>query len=134
LDKTVIRQLPWILWTICIAILSLIPGDQLPTYHFDLISIDTLAHLIMYSALAFFHLIGIYSYLSDKKNKMNLSFFRMYSWVILIGIGFGLIIELIQGIYIYRRYFDFFDIVANFFGTIFGVFLFALIGIKLIKN
>lgn len=128
------RQIPWILWTLIIAVLSFFPGDQLPIYQFELISIDTLAHLIMYFILAFLQLYGFKSLTTVRKNKMNLSDMNLYGWVILIGVGFGLTIELIQGNYIYRRYFDVCDLVANFFGTIFGVFIFRLTGIKFIKN
>lgn len=127
-----IRQLPWLFWAFAICILSLIPGDQLPNFQFDLISIDTFAHLVMYSVLAFLQLFGFRP--REKENKMNQSKFRLYGWVILIGISFGLVIELIQGNYIYRRYFDIYDLWANFFGTIFGAVLFSLIGIKFIKN
>ncbi len=127
-----IRQLPWLFWAFAICILSLIPGDQLPNFQFDLISIDTFAHLVMYSVLAFLQLFGLRP--REKENKMNQSKFRLYGWVILIGISFGLVIELIQGNYIYRRYFDIYDLWANFFGTIFGAVLFSLIGIKFIKN
>ncbi len=129
-----IRQLPWILWTLIIAVLSFTPGDQFPAYQFELVSIDTLAHLFMYFILAFLQLDGFKSFSIARKNKMNLSDMNLYGWVILIGIGFGLMVELIQGNYIFRRYFDIYDLVANLFGTIFGVIMFRLTGIKFIKN
>jgi len=133
LDKILIRQIPWLFWALAICILSLVPGDQLPNYQFDIISIDTLAHLIMYSVFAFLQLYAFSPRENEQKNKMNGSSLRLYGYVILIGISFGLVIELIQGNYIYRRYFDIYDLWANFFGTIFGGFIFRLIGIKFIK-
>ena len=66
------------------------------------------------------------------KNKMNLLSFGLYLLLILVGIAFGYFVELIQGEIIYQRYFDTSDIIANSFGTIFGVILIGLMGRKLL--
>jgi len=116
------------------AIASFIPGNELPAYHFDWISIDKLTHFVMYGTLAFMQLWGFRANPKKEKNKMNLSDIRLYGWMILVGFGIGLAIELIQGNYIYQRYFDPQDLVANIFGTIFGVVGYWLTGIKFIKN
>lgn len=80
----------------------------------------------MYFVLAFAMFISAY------KNKLNLSTIKMYLLVGLVGIAYGTIIELIQGFYIYQRFFDALDITANIFGTIFGVLTARLICIKLV--
>lgn len=87
----------------------------------------------MYFGLSFLQLIGF----SDRqknnpKKKLNLSHFKLYGWIILVGILVGYTIELIQGNFIVQRYFDITDLVANFFGTIFGVISYGWIGRKLI--
>jgi glycopeptide antibiotics resistance protein len=52
--------------------------------------------------------------------------------VILAGIAVGIFIELIQGNYIYRRYYETEDIIANSIGTIFGGLGYTVIGRKLV--
>ncbi len=56
----------------------------------------------------------------------------MYLIILLVGIAYGTSIELIQGFYIYRRFFDTADILANTIGTIFGVLASRLTSIKLV--
>lgn len=63
---------------------------------------------------------------------MNRSNTWLYLTLILVGIGIGYSIELIQGNFIYRRYFDYEDILVNAFGTIFGAIAYSLIGRKLV--
>ena len=74
----------------------------------------------MYSVLAFLNLFGF----NDKKEKMNLSNYKLYGWVILAGVILGMLIEIVQGAFIYQRHYDVADMVANGIGTIFGVFTF----------
>lgn len=80
----------------------------------------------MYLVLAFAMCLGGF------KKNLNLSPNRWYLIILSVGIAYGLTIELIQGFYIYQRFFDPSDIIANLFGTIFGVFLGRLTGIKLV--
>lgn len=109
-------HIPWVLWTLIILVLSITPGDQLPDLTLDWISPDTLAHLIMYTILSWFLLLGF----GIREKKMNRSDIRVYRGVIIAGIFLGTLIEIAQGTLIYRRHFDVADIVANLFGTIFG--------------
>lgn len=88
----------------------------------------------MYGTLAYLQLWGFRANSKKRATKMNLSEFRLYGWMILVGFCIGLTIELIQGNYIQQRYFDPQDLVANIFGTIFGVIGYWLTGIKFIKN
>jgi len=83
----------------------------------------------MYSVLSFLHLFGF----RFKKGNLNLSVLTLYSLVILAGILLGILIEIVQGIYIYQRHYDIADMVANSFGTIFGVFGFVWTAKKLDK-
>lgn len=106
--------------------LSFIPGNQLPELEWKLISVDTFAHLIMYSFLAFAMCLG------GLKKNLNLSKTSLYLIILSVGIAYGTFIELIQGFYIYQRYFDTTDILANTIGTIFGVLTGRLTSIKLV--
>ncbi|MBK9191549.1 MAG: VanZ family protein [Crocinitomicaceae bacterium] len=116
-------QVVWISWTVIIAVLSLIPGDQLPQIEWSFISVDTLVHFIMYLVLAFS--MG----LSSLKKNLNLSLTGLYILILTAGIGYGILIEILQGTLVYRRYFDLMDILANSLGTIFGVLLISQTGI-----
>lgn len=64
--------------------------------------------------------------------KMNLLPFRVYLILTLAGIITGVFVELIQGLFIVKRYFDPSDIVANGFGTIFGGIVYRLTGRKIV--
>ena len=119
-------RLFWISWAVLIAILSFIPGDRLPVIEWDLISVDTLVHFLMYATLSFSMILGGF------KKNMNLSSFNLYLIILSAGIAYGTGIELIQGFFIYQRYFDPSDILANTIGTIFGAVTVRLTSIKLV--
>ena len=114
-----------------ILLLSLLPGDQIPDFNFDWISIDSAAHFTMDFVLSAFLLLGFLTFEKKIKKKVNLSNIQLYGVVILAGIIFGYIIELIQGGFIFRKYFDTAHIVMNSFSTIFGAITSSLIGRKL---
>jgi glycopeptide antibiotics resistance protein len=63
---------------------------------------------------------------------MNLSNLKVYLLIILTGILMGVSIELVQGNLIYKRYYDLEDVLVNGIGTIFGAFVYTLIGRKLV--
>ena len=109
-----------------IAVLSFIPGNRLPEIEWNLVSFDTVAHFIMYSFLAYAMCLG------GLKKNLNLSKPTLYLIILLVGIAYGTSIELIQGFYIYQRFFDTADIFANTIGTIFGVLAARLTSIKLV--
>ena len=129
--KRFLYHTPWIIWLIIILILSLLPGDQLPDFKTDWISIDSATHFTMYFVLSGLFLLGFLTFEKKINEKVNLSNIRLYGVVILAGILIGYAIELIQWNFIFRRYFDVADIVMNSFGTIFGVFMYSLTGRKL---
>jgi glycopeptide antibiotics resistance protein len=69
---------------------------------------------------------------SAGEKKLNLSNLRLYLVVILAGIAIGVFVELIQGNYIYKRYYDTEDIIVNSIGTVIGGLGYTLIGRKLV--
>ena len=127
LVKVLSKHIIWPIWLLIIFVLSFIPGDRLPEIEWESISVDTLAHFTMYSVLCFLMLFPFCT-----NNFLNLSKSSVYLRVILVSIAIGFIVELIQGNFIYRRYFDPKDIIINGFGTIFGVFMYHLISRKLV--
>lgn len=80
----------------------------------------------MYFVLAFAMILAAIS------KNLNLSTVKVYGITLLAGICYGTSIELIQGFYIYQRYFDTLDIFANAIGTVFGVLTARMTGIKLV--
>lgn len=116
-----------------ITVLCLTPGDQLPKIEWEIISIGTAAHFCLYFGLCFLMLMA---FLNPKKNhsekKLNPSTFKLYLSLTLFGIAFGYLIELLQGNFIYRRYYDPEDIVVNAIGTIFGALSYTWIGRKIV--
>lgn len=111
------------LWALLIAIVCFIPGKNLPQLKWDLFSVDTLAHFGLYFILA------VFMSLAQQKIKLNLFEPGLYLIVLAVFL-YGLMIELTQGFYIDGRFFDYWDLAANGTGTIFGVILVKLIGIK----
>lgn len=69
---------------------------------------------------------------SAVEKKLNLSNLKLYVLITLAGIAIGIFVELVQGNFIYRRYYDPEDILVNSFGTIFGVMIYTLTGRKLV--
>lgn len=134
MDKSFRYHSLWVIWLTLIFILSFTPGDQLPVIEWKLISIGTVAHFTFYFTLIFLMLIafGFSKKSIQDKNKMNLSNFRMYLTLILVGITIGVFVELIQGNFIYRRYYDLEDMLVNSIGTVFGAFGYNWIGRKLV--
>ena len=82
---------------------------------FELFSIDTVVHIVMYGMLIFLMLLGF-------EKKMNPFNIKLYLYLIVTCSLIGLIVELIQGNFIFRRFFSWDDAVANTFGTIVGAF------------
>jgi len=119
LVKSLKLHLPWIIWLIIIFILSLTPGNQLPDIEFDWFKIDTAVHIIMYLLLAFLILIGFF----HQKNELS---WQMGLCTIVATILTGLLIEFLQGSFIFQRYFSWGDFIANSAGTIAGYMTFKV--------
>lgn len=98
----------------------------MPKLEWKIVSVDTIVHFLMYAILSYSMCLGGF------RKNMNLSRLRLYLTILSVGIAYGISIELIQGFYIYQRFFDTSDIFANTFGTIFGVMIARLTSIKLV--
>lgn len=103
-----------IAWASLILILSLLPGEDLP--EINLWEFDKLAHAIFYAILSFSTIAALRKQYPDWKNRFLSIFFA-----IALCIFFGLCIEVIQGTFLESRFFDIYDLVANFIGCLLGV-------------
>jgi len=96
-----------IIWAITIAVLSLIPGKNLPSVGIDYI--DKVGHFVVYAILAFF----IYH------AAVNAKFKTPILWCIIIPILYGIIMEFLQGYLSEVRHADAYDALFNGLGAIF---------------
>ena len=99
-----------------ISLLLLVPGKNLTEVGLDIPHLDKLIHFVMFSGLSFLFL----SYWNKRKKIVN----RKIKMTVIISFSiFGVLIEVVQEVFISGRYFDVWDIVANVIGVIVGVIL-----------
>ncbi|MES2837477.1 MAG: VanZ family protein [Bacteroidota bacterium] len=116
-----------ILWAILIAVLCGIPGRDIPHISFlEIISFDKFVH-----AGIFFVLI-VLSLRNFSKNNTLKSTTKYY--LLAFGIGYGILLEILQGAIFIERSADIYDVIANSFGCVLATFSFnKLKQIKLLK-
>jgi VanZ family protein len=107
---------PAIVALIGATLLFCLPGQELPRINWlDKIHFDKIAHVGLFSVLVFLWILPPRSRVTDKQ-KIN----RMYLWIAVAFVAYGIAIEFIQVNFVPHRSFDFFDIVANTVGCAFG--------------
>ena len=94
------------------------PNPNSKNWYFLIIRGDLLLHFICYFGLS-----SIYFYAF-----LNIQNGRLYA--LLLSIIVGILLEILQIILFFRRFFDFQDLIANIIGAIGGVFLNKLFSIK----
>lgn len=110
-----------ILWGLLILILCSLPPSEFPESqpfkHFD-----KTVHFILFLQFTLLMIIGF-------KKQYEIKFLRKHSirYSFIISFTYGFLIELSQKFIISNRGFDVLDLVADFFGTIFGVLVFFTI-------
>ena len=107
-----------IVWAILILVFTIIPGKDLP--EISLWQWDKLAHFTVYLILVLLIFYG-YRVQYDKpaqRYKVN--------WLSMTGaVGYGILMEAIQGLFLADRTFDVMDITANAFGCFAGFIIFT---------
>lgn len=100
-----------IIWALFILWVSVIPAADLPSL--SLWEADKFAHAAVYLLLTIFVSMAL----------------KKYSVSITAGLCllYGIILEIIQGQFLPSRTFDYYDIIANTFGCISGIFVILLI-------
>jgi len=105
---------PAVVALIVITFLFCLPGNEFPRINF-FIHFDKLVHVGLFSILVFLWILPPQSRTSDKQ-KIN----KIYVWIALAFVCYGVFIEIIQLNFVPNRSFDLFDILANTVGCAFG--------------
>ncbi len=114
--------LPGILWTIFVVIISIVPGTDLSYGEFHFEGADKVAHFLIYTLLTLFWTTGL-----KRQNTYKDVRLKAFKITFIGGFSLGLILEVIQENFIFGRYFELLDLVANGIGCIFGIVLFKII-------
>lgn len=91
-------------WTVCIFILSALPGKDLP--HVDFFQADKLVHALMYGIMCF---LWSKALTGDRIKRIFLA--------VLLSSFFGMGMEWMQETFFTDRYFDWMDVLANEIGV-----------------
>jgi VanZ family protein len=109
--------IPVIIWTVIITILSTMPG--LPSFDWNLVSVDKAAHFTVYAILSWLVFRGFYRNFGQINWKYALISFAIAAF-------WGMLMEWIQGTFFPYRSFEWPDEVANIIGAAIGVAHFLL--------
>lgn len=109
-------------WALLILFLTLMPGKNMPdTGIWNFLTFDKFAHFFCFSVLVFLLIIGL-----TKQHTYMLLRFRAVKYSLMIGIGYGFLVESIQA-FVPDRTFELGDLLANTIGCFLGVGVFYLI-------
>lgn len=116
--------LPAITWATVILVLTLLPPQVLPKVpNWDLISVNSLAHLFVFLVWAFLLLFGFYR---SNVNGLTKKFSSVL-FTFILAVSYGALIELLQGFMRLGRQSDIADIFFNTIGALLGIISFYLI-------
>jgi hypothetical protein len=102
-------------WFVLMSFLFLLPGAAFKGQGwFNTYKLDKLVHVGLFAVFVFLWYNAFYPYLTR----------RLYS-IIILSIVYGLLIELMQGLWIRNRSFDLFDVGADVAGSIAGFVLWS---------
>ena len=109
-----------ILLLVVIALLSLVPGENIPgSFLFSIPHFDKIIHISMYAALGFIAL---------AESRRNQSRLGMQVLLLFSIFALSAIIEILQATVVAARSAEWFDLLANFLGLIGGYIAHRLIG------
>ena len=109
-----------ILLALVIALLSLVPGQNMPgSFLFSIPYIDKIIHMSMYAALGFVALS------ESRRNQPRLGFHIL---LLLAILSLSAIIEILQATVVAARAAEWYDLLANFLGLLGGYIVYRLIG------
>jgi VanZ family protein len=105
---------------IVIALLSLVPGDNMPgSFLFAIPHFDKIVHISMYGTLGFVALA------ESRRDQPRLAFHML---VLLSIFAMSATIEILQATVVAARAAEWFDLLANFLGLIAGYFAHRIVG------
>lgn len=112
--------LPALSWAAVILVLTLLPPQALPKVpEWNVISINSLAHLFVFLVWAFLLLIGFFR---SSTNALSGKYGIILT--LILAVSYGALIELLQGWMRLGRQPDVVDIVYNTIGALLGIVLF----------
>lgn len=117
--------IPAIFWAVSILYLSAFAGPQIEI-NFILFAPDKILHFAAYGLLSI--LIG-WGYF---RQHQQLSI-KVFLIILTIGFTYGILMELMQYLFLPNRYFEFGDMLANFIGSFFGLLLIRMYCLNIIK-
>jgi VanZ family protein len=103
-------------WTLAIATSCLLPASVFKPVSFNLFQLDKLLHFVLY-----FVLVCSWLFVFKIQDKLTPSSIRI---IILLSIGYGILIEILQAVSHTGRSYELDDIIANTIGVIGGWILF----------
>jgi len=104
-----------IVWILIIAVLHFIPGYDLPQLDLSYIfQIDKIVHVFIFC-------VGVYLFATALSERQKNSFL---SYLVLMFILYGLLLEVLQDLFLIQRSADVFDWLADIIGVFLGVWLF----------
>lgn len=122
--------IPAFIWASLIFIAISLPGSYIPKTGLNKIQhFDKLVHFGLFLVLGF---LLSYGFFSQPQLKMQIWYYAAIS--LFIGIFYGAITEIMQFLFFTLRHGNFYDFLANSFGTIFGILLFVIFGKPLIRK
>lgn len=112
-----------IVWAVVILALYAIPGSDLPSVAFwDLFNFDKVAHFLVFTLLVVFATVGF-----RKQQRVRTLHDHPRRWAFFLSLGYGAILEGLQGMLFDERTSDLLDFVANSAGVLFGLVIFRLV-------
>ena len=108
---------PGLLWTIAIFILLILPGSSFPKENwFGKIYLDKWIHIFLFACFVLFWSLAFthQSILQRKKTLIKL---------LLVGVLFGVMMEVVQHFWVKGRSFELKDILADSLGCLLGLFI-----------
>ena len=110
-------MMPSALWSVLMAVLMFIPGSGYPSLSFS--GTDFLVHVVLFAFWAFLTVQGLYK----QAHWPALRFYRGFA-VVLLGVLWGVVLELIQGFLLWERSAGLDDYLADIVGIFGGLFVF----------
>ncbi len=108
-----------VLYSCIISVLFFIPSPDLPKIEFS--AADKIVHCLIY-----FILINLWLLYFFRKKNFQIDF-KLMLVLLLSVLLYGIIVEILQGLFTDSRSADIFDVAANFTGSLLGIFFFKSI-------
>jgi len=106
-----------ILYSVFITIIFLLPTKEIPKLFDTFIPIDKLVHVFIFLVLTFLWLLYVNSVLNDTKPILLL-------FILVASLFYGILIEVIQELYVSSRGAEVLDVIADLVGTGLGLLFF----------